>query len=330
MNMSRYSQTKTVDGRYGEPPRQVEVLNVFAVVRDSVIALLVLIILLGSFSVISPSERAVKITLGTASNTIYQPGPQLKWPLVSSFKTYDLAPHTADMVIEEGPQGAITKDNQTVGISAKIIWSYNGDQIKTLVSKYPDADKLATIVTNTVYGALKAEIGKYSIYDLAGHANNIAKDTRTAAALELQPYPIILNQLNLTNWDWSKDFDDKIKETMNAQQRVATAKADADRTEQEQKKQTLIAEATARSTIATAEGNKQAAELNAAAKRAEGQGISDYNKLIAQNLDTEIRFRQLEIEKIKAEKWNGAYVPEYVPLTAAGGIVNLPPGVGSK
>lgn len=317
---------KRINNNYSTPREEV-VFNWFAAIRDVFIALVLLVFIFGSYEIISPSERAVKVTLGTTSENVYQPGLQLKWPIISSFKTYDLAPHTSDLAIEVGPQGAITSDNQTVGIGAKVIWSYDSDQIKQIVAKYPDTDKLATIVNNTVYEALKAEIGKYRIYDLAGHAGKVASDTRATAADKLKPYPVILNQFNLTNWDWSDDFDAQIKATMNAQQKVATAKADADRTEQEQRKQTIVAEASARSNIAAAEGEKQAAELRASAKRAEGQGISDYNRLIAQNIDTELKFRQLEIDKIKAEKWNGAYVPQYVPLTAAGGIVNLPAGI---
>jgi regulator of protease activity HflC (stomatin/prohibitin superfamily) len=322
--LNRYI-TKKINNNYSTP-REEQVVNVFAIIRDAAISLILLVLVFGSFSVISPSERAVLVTLGTASDKVYQPGPQLKLPIVSSFRKFDLAPHTEDMVIEVGPRGAVTSDNQTVGIGSKVIWSYDSDKIRLIVDKYPDTDKLASIVENTVYEALKAEIGKYRIYELATNATKIANETRVAAAAKLSPYPVILNQFNLTNWDWSDDFDAQIKATMNAQQSVATAKATADKTEQEQRKLLIVAEAAAKANVAAAEGEKQSAELRASAKRAEGQGISDYNRLIAVNLDTELKFRQLEIEKIKASRWNGAYVSEYVPLTAAGGIVQIPQG----
>jgi regulator of protease activity HflC (stomatin/prohibitin superfamily) len=285
-----------------------------------------LLVFFGCFEVISPSERAVKVTLGTVSDTVYQPGLHLKWPIISSFKTYDLAPQTDDMLVDIGQGGAVSADNQIIGASSKVVYAYDGDRIMEIVQKYPDTGQLVKIVNNTVYEALKSEIGKYTIFDLAKNAGKIATDTRTAAAAKLTAYPIVLSQFNLTNWDWSEEFDKQINATIAAQQQVAKAKAEADRKEQEMRARTIEAEATAKALIAQAEGEKSAAELRAAAKRSEGQGISDYNRLIAQNLETEIRFRQLEIEKIKAEKWNGAYVPEYVPLTAAGGIVNLPAG----
>jgi regulator of protease activity HflC (stomatin/prohibitin superfamily) len=202
-----------------------------------------------------------------------------------------------------------------------------------LVTKYPNRSVLEDLVNNTAYEALKAEVGKYTIFDLARSANKIATDALAAASAKLKEYPVAITQVNLTNWDWDDSFDQRIKDTMEAQQKVAQAKADADRVEQEQRAKKITAEASAQANIATAQGDKEAALLRAEAKRAEGQGISDYNRLVAQNLETEIKLRQLVIEqthadadKIEAERWNGIKVSEYLPLTAAGGIVTLPSG----
>ena len=59
---------------------------------------------------------------------------------------------------------------------------------------------------------------------------------------------------------------------------------------------------------------------------AEADALAYYNAKVAQNYQVEIKLKELEIELEKAKKWDGRQVPEYVPLTAAGGIVNLPAG----
>jgi hypothetical protein len=51
-------------------------------------------------------------------------------------------------------------------------------------------------------------------------------------------------------------------------------------------------------------------KLRAEAKKKEGEGIRAYNDQIRQTLDIELAFRKLEIEKIKAEKWNGRDTPD--------------------
>lgn len=290
----------------------------------AVLAVIGVLFLFGTFEIISPDERGVKVTLGEVSPQDYGPGVQFKMPLISHFETVSTQPITNDVVIEVGAKGAVSADNQTIGLEAKVAWTYDTTKVHTLVTKYPSRSTLENLVNNTTYEALKAEIGKYRIFDLAKNAGQIAQDAKAAAAAKVRDYPVVITQVNLTNWDWSEDFDAQIKATMNTQQRVAQAKAEADRIEQEQRAKAITAEAGAKATVATAEGNLKAAELNAQAKRAEGQGISDYNKLIAQNLETELKFRQLAIDKIRAEKWDGRQVSQYVPLTAAGAIVTLP------
>lgn len=100
------------------------------------------------------------------------------------------------------------------------------------------------------------------------------------------------------------------------------------------KQEALIVEAEAQKQVKQASAKLEAEKLNAEAikvkaqaeadaKRLEGEGIAAYNKLIAKNQELEIRLKELEIEKIKAERWDGREVANYIPLTAAGGIVNL-------
>lgn len=293
-------------------------------VAYAALAVLCALFLFGCFEIISPDERGVKVTLGEISTQDYGPGVQWKMPFVSHFETVSTQPITIDVVVDVGAKGAISADNQTIGLEAKVAWTYDTSKVHTLVNKYPNRSTLADLVNNTTYEALKAEIGKYTIYELAKNAGKIATDAKAAAIAKVKDYPVVITQVNLTNWDWDDAFDTRIKETMNAQQRVAQAKAEADRIEQEQRAKSITAEAQAKATVATAEGDLKAAELRAQAKRAEGQGIADYNRLIAQNLETELKFRQLEIDKIEAGRWDGRRVPNYLPITAAGTVVELP------
>lgn len=293
-------------------------------VKFVILGVVAAIVLLGTFEVISPDERAVKVTLGEVSTQDYGPGVQLKLPFVSHFETVSTQPITNDVVIDVGAKGAISADNQTIGLEAKVAWMYDVTKVHSLVTKYPSRSTLENLVNNTTLSALKAEIGKYTIFDLAKNAGKIANDAKAIASEGVKDYPVIITQVNLTNWDWDQEFDNRIKATMNAQQQVAQAKAEADKVEQTQRSKGITAEAQAKAAVATAEGDLKSAELHAQAKRAEGQGISDYNRLIAQNLETELKFRQLEIDKIRAQKWDGRQVSQYLPLTAAGAIVTLP------
>lgn len=289
----------------------------------AVLGFITLLALYGSFEVIRPDERAVKVTLGTVSDQDYGPGVHWKLPFISHFSSASTEPRTNEVAIEVGEKGAVSADNQTIGLAATVAWTYDISKVHTLVTKYPNRTVLENLVNNTTYEALKAEIGKYTIFDLAKNAGKIANDAKSSAITKLKDYPVLVTQVNLTNWDWSDDFDAQIKATMNTTQKVAQAKAEADRVEQEQRAKSIIAEAAARATVATAEGNLKAAELNAQARRAQGAGENDYNKLIAENMHIEVKLRELAIDRIRAGRWDGRQVSQYIPLTAAGAVVTL-------
>jgi hypothetical protein len=111
---------------------------------------------------------------------------------------------------------------------------------------------------------------------------------------------------------------------MAAAQKVKRAEQEANIAEQENKKKKIVAEATAQAAIAEAEGRFKAAELDAKAEIEIARGKSEANRLLQQNIAVEIKIRELNIEQTRAERWDGRQVPNYLPLTPAGGIVSLP------
>src|SRR6188768_2022738 len=101
-------------------------------IRHAVFAILAIIgffVVIGSFEIISPDERAVKVTLGEVSTTDYGPGVQLKAPFISHFETASTEPRTNDVKIEVGAKGAVSADNQTIGLEATVAWTYDTSKV---------------------------------------------------------------------------------------------------------------------------------------------------------------------------------------------------------
>ena len=135
---------------------------------------------------------------------------------------------------------------------------------------------------------------------------------------------IEVTQLTISNWDWSDDFDKNIKETMNRTQQVRQAEQDLKLAETNAQKQVAEAEAAKKAAEQTAEADLIKAQKAAEAKQVEADALAYYNAKVAQNQALEIRLKELEIQLERAKRWDGREVPEYVPLTAAGGVVTLP------
>lgn len=109
-------------------------------------------------------------------------------------------------------------------------------------------------------------------------------------------YPVIIDDVKITNYDWSDDFDNQIAMTMKIAQ-------EAKQQEQELKK----IEISAQQQVVQAEANFQAEKLNADALVAKGDGIKLYNQAIVGNpksMQFELEMKQYEVELARIAKWN--------------------------
>ena len=276
-----------------------------------------------SVAVVAPNERGVQVMLGEVTGDVLEPGMHFHPPFVSNIKKYSIVPKGMNVTFSVGKDGAITKDMQTVGSQVTVFYRYDGAKIMDAVKKYNESI-LENAITRSLVASVKESVGKYSIYELVENQDKITTDVTNALNAKLAEYPIEVTQLTIANWDWSEDFDKNIKETMNRTQQVRQAEQDLKLAETNAQKQVAEAEAQKKAAEQTAEGELIKAQKAAEAKRVEADALAYYNSKVAQNYQVEIKLKELEIELEKAKKWDGRQVPEYVPLTASGAIVNRP------
>lgn len=283
-----------------------------------------LIVICNCCTVISPNERGIKVTLGQVQGDVIQPGMIFHAPFVTQVRKFRLEPKTYEVSFSCGNDGAITKDMQTVGSTVAVRYIYDEKRIMDIVTRYQNDAIIQGAMRDNVKASLKETVGQYSIYDLVEKQNEVTSKVAEAMLTRMADYPIDISQTTITNWDWSDDFDKQIKETANRAQEVKKAEQDLKLAEQQAQKQVKEAEAKKAAIEQEAEAALIKAQKEAEAKKAEADALAYYNAKVAQNYQVEIKLKELEIELERAKRWDGRQVPEYVPLTAAGGIVNLP------
>lgn len=298
--------------------------NVKNSIIAGVIALLVIVTFINSCTVISPNERGVKVTLGQVEGDVLQPGMKFHAPFITRIRCFRLEPKTYEVSFSCGSDGAITKDMQTVGSTVAVRYVYDERRIMDIVTRYLNDSVIQSAMRDNVKASLKETVGQYSIYDLVEKQNEVTGKVAEAMLTRMADYPIDISQTTITNWDWSDDFDKQIKETANRAQEVKKAEQDLKLAEQQAQKQVKEAEAKKAAIEQEAEAALIKAQKEAEAKKVEADALAYYNAKVAQNYQVEIKLKELEIELERAKKWDGRQVPEYVPLTAAGGIINLP------
>jgi len=313
--------------------------NIPNIIRFSVgmLFLIILVIVMWPARVIGPTERGVVKTFGEVQNIVLEPGLRFRVPIAQKISTYDLTPTEVRINIPVGVDGALSRDRQTIGIKGSYNWKIDETAVIDIARRFASTDALVRQTNQIIITAIKNVVGRYDIANIVQDQVAISNSARQLAVEQLASarIPVEITALNLNNWDWSEDYDRMIRRTIEEQQAVLRASAEADRVEQENRQRIIQAEAEAHASVAQAEGRLRAAQLDAQAAEAraqgeanaarlEGQGIRDRNQFIAQNQALELEIRRLEIQLAEANRWDGRRIPTYIPLNPAGGVVTLP------
>ena len=266
----------------------------------------VVLLVFRPFTTVKSTERGVVYKFGAVNSKL---GEWLHFviPFVESVKKIPITPQEMDLELPVAENGAITKDNQTIGANISIFYRFNDAEILDLAKNY-GVDIVKQKVQKDTLEAFKQAIGQNTIFDVAQNQEKIRSQVKKMTNEKIGEYPVVIDDIKISNYDWSEEFDNQIASTMKIAQ-------EAKQQEQQLKK----VEIEAQQAVKKAEANKEAERLNAEAMELKGKGVRAYNDAITsnqRNMELEIQLKKLEIEKIKAEKWNGQYVPinNYGPI----------------
>jgi len=314
----------------------------------AVIVLLAVLLITQSCTAVKSTQRGVSLKFGRVQeDRQIHAGLNFKVPFIEQIHKYSIEPIQYNMFIEPSVNGALTKDNQTIGLTMKVVWKYDEGRIIEIAKNYTEK-KLEDILETISEASAKNIIGLYDIFSLAEKQEVLSREikARMEEIMRDNNYPFLIIDVQATNFDWSDDFDRQIALTMNRAQEVKQSQQELERVKIDSQRQVAEAEAEKTAAIARAEGQKLSAiakaegeressiaraegqlrvtELEAQAKIIAGEALKAYNESLKANLDVELAIRQLEIDMIKATKWDGKYVPNNmygpIPVDTAGGV----------
>lgn len=243
-----------------------------------IVVLLALILLLNPFVQVSAGERAVVTHFGAVSGEL---GPGIHW----------ITPITTGAVVmnvqtqkEQTTAGAASKDLQQV--SAEIAVNYNVDPNKvTDLYVKVGASYKGTIIDPAIQEVVKQVTANYTAEELITKRTQVTSDIQTALTEKLAPSDIIVTAVNVTNFDFSAQFNSAVEAKVTAQQNAQAAQNKLAQVQFE-----------AQQTVATAEAQAKAIQIQAQAINS--QGGADY----------------VALQKIKA--WDGKSCTSYCGLDA--------------
>ncbi len=271
-----------------------------------------------SFTVVQSGHTGVVVVMGKVTGETFSDGLHFKAPFVSSVAIMDNQVQKTEV-----ETSAVSKDLQTVSSSVAINYHLSAEQSAD-VYKNIGMGYIDKILAPAIHEATKAVMAKYSAEQLITQRGSVSIEIQTLLTEKTSAYGIIVDELNLTNFDFSAEFNaaieakqvaeqNKIKANTEKEQRVIEAEAAAS-----EKTIAANAEAEARKSIAEAEAEalRVKAEAEAEAMRVKAEAEAEANKKISASLNSDV------LNNKAIEKWNGEY-PEVVAGEGSNMLISI-------
>lgn len=290
------------------------------IILVSVLAV-ILVLVLTSFSIVGPTERGIKVTLGVADEEILGPGLKFKAPFFQKVQKYDLTPIQYASAFNSVTDAAITLDKQSILVNFELFWRYDESKLYNVATRYKTRESLYQPISTSLKGIIKDCVGKKSINEITANQSQLTNEVMERLVNEISYLPILVDKFTITNIDWSAEYDKQIEETAKLSQQVEQAK-----------QQALIVEAEAQKQVKEAQARLEAEKLNAEAEIAKAEGEATAKKIradadayeaqkIAENQAAYSKQWQYEIDLEKAKRWNGKEVPDAAYIVPGTGAV---------
>jgi prohibitin 2 len=217
------------------------------------------------------------------------------WQKLSNFS---IRAEKADIENAEGS----TSDTQPVKVSMTVRYSIATDRVSEVFEKYSHDGDLSSYVQTATQEIFKAVTAKYTAPDLIAQRAKVSADINAALRDKLSLYGAQVINIDMRNFAFSDSYMHAINDKVTQEQLRLAAENKLKTVEAEQKQKVAIAEAEANARKAESDGEAYA---NLTIAKAQAEALRVQNAALAQNKEV-LELRRIEVEKIKAEKWNGA------------------------
>ncbi len=259
----------------------------------AIISLLALLLVVGSFSVISPGNTGVIFNVWTGSLRSVPQGVALRLPFITQVQSYPTALRTYTMVRRAGEGSAegddsidlptregqhITQDisvtfNTSESLAAQVFKAFRGADISDIES---------TFIRRTIITVAQNVAGQMSLSEVISSKRNELQDNiQKNLNTELEKMGFHLDKVNLGASHLPQSLEKQMQEKMAAQQQAQQA-------EYEFEKQQMLAKAD----VAKAQGEAQSILVRAKAQ-------AEANRLLQSTLSNNL------IHSKAIDKWNG-------------------------
>jgi prohibitin 2 len=273
-------------------------LDASAVLRDVAIAAVAAfaLLVLWPFYSVPTGSRGVITQFGKIVGI--EPEGLALLPPWQKLTIFSIRAEQADIENAEGS----TSDQQPVHVSMTVRYSIATDKVAEVFEKYSHNGNLSSYVQTATQEIFKAVTARYTAPDLIAQRAKVSSDINVALREKLAIYGAQVINIDMRNFSFSDSYMRAINDKVTQEQLRLGAENKLKTVEAEQKQKVAVAEAEARAVKAKADGDAYA---NLTAAKAQAEALRVQNAALVQSREV-LELRRIEVERIKAERWDGA------------------------
>lgn len=170
------------------------------------------------FGTVGAGERGVKLRFGAVEGKELDEGLYFRIPLVEKIKKIDVKVQKTEAVAN-----AASKDLQTV--NSQVAINYHLDPSKvTKIYQEVGINYAERLITPAVQESVKASTANFTAEELITKRQTVKEEIKQLLKDRLVPVGIMIDEFNITNFDFSQSFNQAIEAKVTAEQQALAAK----------------------------------------------------------------------------------------------------------
>lgn len=183
----------------------------------------VLMLFMCSFKTIKSGEVGLRVRYGKITDTSLTEGVNWKIPFVEKIVKVNVKVQKTELDTE-----ASTKDlqviNTTIAVNYRVDVKKASDLYRNVGNKYEE-----TILQPAIKESVKNAIAQFNAEEITTNRGTVSASCLETIQEKVKKYGIIIEDFNLTNFNFSQEYTKAIEEKQVAQQNLEKAKLDAER-----------------------------------------------------------------------------------------------------
>lgn len=185
-----------------------------------IVVIFVIIAALSAFVIVPAGHTGVSTSFGAVDNKVMAEGLNFKIPFVQNVIQVDNR-----VTKVEVPFTTASKDLQTVTGSVSVNYRISPDS-SALVYKNFGLSVQETLVVPAIPECIKAVTAQYSAEELITERQTVSVKIKEAISEKIQSYGLYIEVLNMTDFNFSDEFNNAIEAKQTAQQNALKAEQD--------------------------------------------------------------------------------------------------------